>query len=91
MTHSKRGYTTAHACATHPEGALGDVDSSPADDDGVLDGLGGNIDAREGAVTLLLDLNINGAALCILEGKDLTSDKATFPGLRDWEGRGIQH
>lgn len=51
---------------TYPEGALGHVDASPGDDDGVLHGLGGHIGAAEGAITIGDDLDVNGAAVRVL-------------------------
>lgn len=51
---------------SYPEGTVGDVDLSPGDNDGVFDGLGGNVDTEEGAVSVLCDLDVDGEALCIL-------------------------
>lgn len=51
---------------THPEGALGHVDTSPGDDDGVLNGLGGHIGAAEGAIAVGDHFDVDGAAVCIL-------------------------
>lgn len=65
---------------TYPEGALGDVDASPGDDDGVFNRLGGHVGAAEGTIAVGDDLDVNGAALCVL----WASPKARFlecPGL----------
>lgn len=62
------------AWRTHPEGALGDVDTSPGDDDGVLNGLGGHVGAAEGAVAVGDDLDVDGAAIGVL----WASPKARF-------------
>lgn len=51
---------------TYPEGALGHVDASPGNDDSVLNGLGGHIGAAEGAIAIGDDLDVNGAAICVL-------------------------
>ena len=52
--------------SSYPEGAVGNVDLSPGNDDGVFDGFGGNIHTEVGAVAIISDLNVNGEALCIL-------------------------
>lgn len=44
---------------SYPEGALGNVDFPPGDDDGVLDGFGGDIDAEIGAVSIVSDLDVD--------------------------------
>ena len=62
------------AWRTHPEGALGHVDASPGDDDGVLNGLGGDVGAAEGAVAIGDDLDVDGAAVGVL----WASPKARF-------------
>lgn len=54
------------ARSTYPEGALGHVDTSPGDDDGVFNGLGGHIGAAEGAVAIGDHLDVDGAAVSIL-------------------------
>lgn len=51
---------------TYPEGALGHIDPSPGDNDGVLNGLGGHIGAAEGAIAIGDDLDVNGAAISVL-------------------------
>lgn len=63
---------------THPERALGHVDASPGDNDGVLNGLGGHIGAAEGAIAIRDDLDVNGAAIGVL----WESQTKVFRGLR---------
>lgn len=58
-----------HIITTHPEGTLGNIDSTPANNDGMLDGLGGDVDTGEGAITVVLGLDINGDTICILPKK----------------------
>ena len=58
---------------SYPEGAAGHVDLPPGDDDGVFDGFGGNVDADEGAVSSLCDLDVDGESLCVLEAQTHTS------------------
>lgn len=57
---------TKLASVLYPEGAVGHVDLAPGDDDGVLNGFGGNVDAEVGAVCIICDLYVDGEALCIL-------------------------
>lgn len=63
---------------THPERALGHVDASPGDNDGVLNGLGGHVGAAEGAIAIRDDLDVNGAAIGVL----WESQSKVFRGLR---------
>ncbi len=51
----------------YPEGAVGNADIAPGDDDGVFDGFGGNVNTEEGAVAVICDLNVNGETLCVLK------------------------
>lgn len=51
---------------TYPEGALGHIDASPGDDDGVFNGLGGHIGAAEGAIAIGDDLDVDGTAISVL-------------------------
>ena len=60
------GGRQGRARRTYPEGALGHVDASPGNDDGVLNGLGGHIGAAEGAIAIGDDLDVNGAAIGVL-------------------------
>lgn len=52
--------------ASYPEGATGNVDFAPGDDDGMFDGFGGNVDTEVGAVAIVSDLDVDGEAVCIL-------------------------
>lgn len=78
--HRRSGFEPQWVVPTHPEGAVGHVDVSPGDDDGVFDGLGGDVHTQEGAVTLVSDLNVDGDALCIL-GIDLQMAVASLAGI----------
>lgn len=51
----------------YPEGTVGDVDISPGDDDGVFDGLLGDVDTEEGSVSVVCNLDVDGEALGILK------------------------
>lgn len=51
----------------HPKGTAGDSDTSPGDDNGVFDGLGGNVDTEEGSVSVVSHLDVDGESLCILK------------------------
>lgn len=51
----------------YPEGAVGDVDLAPGDDDGVFDGFGGNVNTEEGAVSVIGDLDVDGETFCVLK------------------------
>lgn len=53
----------------YPEGAVGDVDLPPGDNDGVFYGFCGNVNAEEGAVSIICYLNVDGEALCVLQHK----------------------
>lgn len=44
----------------YPEGAVGNIDVTPGDDDGVFYGLGGNVDTEEGSVAIVCDLDVDG-------------------------------
>lgn len=50
----------------YPEGAAGDVDFAPGDDDGVFDGFGGNVDTEVGAVSVICDLDVDGETFGVL-------------------------
>lgn len=54
----------------YPEGAVGDVDFPPGDDNGVFNGLGGNVNTEVGAVSIVRDLDIDWETLRILETKE---------------------
>lgn len=51
----------------YPEGTIGDIDTSPGDDDGVFDGLRGNVDTEEGSVSVICHLDVDGETLRILK------------------------
>ena len=58
----------------YPEGAAGHVDLSPGDDQGVFDGLAGDVHTQEGAVAVVGDLDVDGEALRILRGRKHVSN-----------------
>lgn len=64
---------------THPEGALGHIDASPGDDDGVFNRLGGHIGAAEGAVAIGDDHDVDRAAIGILWASGNKSLRALRP------------
>lgn len=51
----------------YPEGTVGNVDISPGDDDGVFDGLGGNVDTEEGSISVIRHLDVEGEPLGVLK------------------------
>lgn len=56
----------ACVCVTYPEGAVGHIDLSPGNDDGVFNGLDRSIYTQKCAVSPVSDLDIDGAAFSIL-------------------------
>lgn len=53
---------------SYPEGAVGHVDLPPGDDDGVFNGLDRCVHTQKRAVSLVSDLDVDGAALSVLSG-----------------------
>lgn len=51
----------------YPEGTVGNVDISPGDDDGVFDGLAGNVDTAEGPISVIRHLDVEGETLGVLK------------------------
>lgn len=51
---------------SYPKGAVGDIDVSPGDDDGVFDGLEGGVHTQECVVSFVSDLDMDGAAFRVL-------------------------
>lgn len=67
---------SAYACVvlnSYPEGAVGHIDLSPADDDGVFDGLDWGVHTQVGAIPFVCDFNVDGAAFSILSRSNSTS------------------
>lgn len=58
---------------SYPEGAVGHVHLSPGDDDGVFNGLDGSVHTQICAISLVSDLDVNGAAFNILSGYERLS------------------
>lgn len=52
----------------YPEGAVGYVDLSPGDDDGVFNGLYRSVHTQKSAISPVSDLDVDGAAFSILSG-----------------------
>lgn len=44
----------------YPEGAVGNTDVTPGDDDGVFYWLSRNVDTEEGSVAVVCDLDVDG-------------------------------
>lgn len=57
-----------HLHVSHPEGAVGNVDLPPGDDDGVFNGLDRSVHTQECAVSLVIDLDVDGTAFSVLGG-----------------------
>lgn len=55
----------------YPEWAVGDVDFTPGDDNGVFDGFCGNVNTEVGAVSIICDLDVNGETIWILQHKQI--------------------
>lgn len=47
----------------YPEWAVGDVDFTPGDDNGVFDGFCGNVNTEVGAISIICDLDVNGETI----------------------------
>ena len=64
--------------SSYPEGAVGHVDLSPGDDDGVFDGLGWSVHTQVSAIAFVVDFNVDGAAFSILSrSKSISTQKAS--------------
>lgn len=55
-----------HHHVSYPEGAVGHVNLPPSDDDGVFNGLDRSVHTQKCAISLVSDLDVNGAAFSIL-------------------------
>lgn len=51
---------------SHPEGAVGHIDLSPGDDDGMFNGLDRGVHTVKRAVAFVSDLDVDSAAFSIL-------------------------
>lgn len=59
---------------SYPEGTAGHIDVPPGDDDGVLHGLDRGVHTQKCAVSLVSDLDVDGAAFSVLGGlKELSA------------------
>ena len=59
--------------ASYPEGAVGHVDLTPGDNNGVLDGFGRSVCTHKRAISFVSDLDVDGATLSILSEYKLLS------------------
>lgn len=79
----------------YPEGTVGDIDISPGDDDGVFDGLSGDVDAEEGSVSVIRLLDVDGGTLRILKQQShpqqLQSQCATLSTEEQVENMSADH
>lgn len=57
----------ACACSPHPEWTVRNVDSAPADDDGVFDRLCGDVHTHKSTVSFISDLDVNNTPFSILK------------------------
>lgn len=57
-----------HSHVSYSEGAAGHVHLPPGDDDGVFNGFDRSVHTQEGAVSLVSDLDVDGAAFGVLGG-----------------------
>lgn len=51
---------------SYPEGAVGDIDFAPGDNDCVFDGFCGNVNTEVGAISVISDLHVNREAVGVL-------------------------
>lgn len=55
-----------HPRVSYPEGAVGHIDLSPGDDDGVFNGLDRSVHTVKCAISFVSDLDVDGAAFSVL-------------------------
>lgn len=53
---------------SYPEGTVGHVDLSPGDDDGMFNGFDRSVYTKKRAISLISDLDVDGAAFSVLSG-----------------------
>lgn len=56
--------------SSYPERTVGDIDLTPGDDNGVFDGFCRDVDAKESAVTIVCNLDVNRVTFRVLEKKE---------------------
>lgn len=66
-------YLCVYVCVSYPERAVGHIDVPPADNDGVFNGLDRSVRAQIGAISLVSDLDFDGAAFGILSYKSMST------------------
>lgn len=57
-----------HRHVSYSEGAVGHVDLPPGDDDGVFNGLDRSVHTQKCAISLVSNLDVDGAAFSVLSG-----------------------
>lgn len=62
-----------YICMSYPEGTVGHIDFPPGDDDSVFNGLGRSVHTVKCAVSPVSDLDVDGAAFCILSRYSIIS------------------
>lgn len=55
-----------HPPVSYPEGAVGHIDLSPGDDDGVFNGLDRSVHTVKCAISFVSDFDVDGAAFGVL-------------------------
>lgn len=55
-----------HRHLSYPEGAVGHVDLSPGDDDGVFNGLNRSVNTEKCAISFVSDRDVDSAAFSVL-------------------------
>lgn len=55
-----------HRHSSYPEGAVGHVDLSPGDDDGVFNGLNRSVHTEKCAISFVSDRDVDSAAFSVL-------------------------
>jgi len=75
MCEAEVGFSDLNECGniSYPEGAVGDVDFSPGDDDGVFDGFCGDVNTEVGAVSVICDLYVDGETVGVLRAQTQNS------------------
>lgn len=68
---------------SHPEGAVGHIDLSPGDDDGVFNGLDRGVHTVKRAVAFVSDLDVDSAAFSILSRRGEEGKKKRKKGLSE--------
>lgn len=75
--------------SSYPKGAVGHIDLSPGDDDGVFDGLDWSVHTQVSAIAFVCNFNVDGAAFSILSRSKSMSTHNAFTSQSKYfrEGR----